>query len=68
MDYPDDIEITDPPTIRERIRETPGQPDEPMAEKAVQRCPKCTYTMIFVQNPRGWYCRADFLFIPEECV
>lgn len=52
-------EIADPPTLR----------DEPVRVKiATKDCPKCTYPMHWVEKPNGWYCRPDFLFIPDECV
>ena len=77
--YPSDIskacnsallEIENPPTLRERIRETPGyvEPYVPVTQKPPERCPKCTYTMLRSERSNGWYCRADFLFIPDECL
>ncbi len=51
-------------SIRERIRETPGELDVPVGENVTKRCPKCDHPMWWMEASHGWYCTGDLLFIP----
>lgn len=52
-------------SIRDRIRETPGQPDKPVVGKVTKDCPLCLNIMVWESRLQGWYCTKDFVFIPD---
>lgn len=58
-------EIEEPPTLRERIREAPGKPDEPEDDDARKRCPNCVTRMRWAAACLGWYCGQCHIFVPE---
>lgn len=60
-------EIADPPTIRDRIRETPGQPDKLGVDWATKPCPNCGVRMKRAEKSNGWFCARDFVFLPDDC-
>ena len=45
-----------------------NEPYVPVAQNVTKKCPKCGYFMTWWTKSNGWYCGADFLFIPDECV
>lgn len=61
-----------PPTIRDRIRETPGGVDSadvyPVVKNATQECPTCKCLMGRAEKSKGWYCAIDHIFLPDDCV
>ena len=62
-------EINEPPTLRERIRETPGRTKqyELVAQSLTRLCPNCSGFMIWAKDSDGWYCAEDIIFIPANC-